>query len=114
MSEGIRSGVNWMRLKLIESSLARLEIMSVFASPGTPSRMQWPRQKMPSSSSSSTGSWPTTTCESDSIMRRWALATPSASAATEAGSRAATGSATVADMEVTPGMTAARVATDPG
>ena len=36
MSLGIRSGVNWMRLNLRSSTRARLEMSSVFASPGTP------------------------------------------------------------------------------
>ncbi len=39
MSEGIRSGVNWMREKLRDSVLASVLMSSVFARPGTPSRM---------------------------------------------------------------------------
>ncbi len=36
MSEGIRSGVNWMRLNLSRSERARLDTSSVLARPGTP------------------------------------------------------------------------------
>ena len=36
MSLGIRSGVNWMRLKESWSVLARVEMSSVLARPGTP------------------------------------------------------------------------------
>ena len=36
MSLGIRSGVNWIRRKLICMAWARVEIRSVFARPGTP------------------------------------------------------------------------------
>ncbi len=36
MSDGIRSGVNWMRLNLRSSTWASVAMSSVFASPGTP------------------------------------------------------------------------------
>ena len=36
MSDGIRSGVNWMRLKLRSSAWASVLTISVFARPGTP------------------------------------------------------------------------------
>ncbi len=36
MSEGIRSGVNWTRLKERLSTSARVEMSSVLARPGTP------------------------------------------------------------------------------
>jgi len=45
MSEGIRSGVNWMRLNLRWIACASVLISSVFASPGTPRRRQWPPAK---------------------------------------------------------------------
>ncbi len=61
MSAGIRSGVNWMRLKSSDRHLASVEIISVLARPGTPSRMQWPRLNMAISNSSMTWSWPTMT-----------------------------------------------------
>ena len=82
MSDGMRSGVNWIRLKEMESNRARLEIMSVFARPGTPSRMQCPLQKIAMRSRSSTSSWPTITRPSDWTIRRCAVATASAAPAT--------------------------------
>ena len=42
MSDGIRSGVNWMRLKSRSRMSARVLMSSVFASPGTPVIRQWP------------------------------------------------------------------------
>ena len=50
MSEGIRSGVNWMRLKDKSSAWASVLTISVLASPGTPISRAWPRQKMAMSS----------------------------------------------------------------
>ena len=61
MSEGIRSGVNWIRLKLICSVCAIVLAMSVFPSPGTPTMSACPRQSRAASRWSSTGPWPTTT-----------------------------------------------------
>ena len=46
MSEGIRSGVNWMRLNCSDSASASVRISSVLASPGTPTSRQCPRAKM--------------------------------------------------------------------
>ena len=69
MSPGIRSGVNWMRLKERSSVFARLEISSVLASPGTPTSRQWPRVRIASSSWSITWSCPTMTRCSSSFMR---------------------------------------------
>jgi len=37
MSEGMRSGVNWMRENLSSSAWATVETIRVLASPGTPS-----------------------------------------------------------------------------
>ena len=70
MSDGIRSGVNWMRLKLRLSASASVRIISVLARPGTPTSRQWPRAKMAMSSSSMTRSWPTMTLPSSLRMRR--------------------------------------------
>ena len=61
MSDGMRSGVNWMREKLSDSARASVLISSVLASPGTPSRMQCPRQRKAISNSSITRSCPTIT-----------------------------------------------------
>ena len=68
MSDGIRSGVNWMRLKASDSDLDSVEIINVLARPGTPSRMQWPRLNSAISSSSMTSSWPTMTRLSCCLM----------------------------------------------
>ncbi len=46
MSAGIRSGVNWMRLKSSDSASASVRISSVLARPGTPTSRQWPRANM--------------------------------------------------------------------
>ncbi len=61
MSEGIRSGVNWIRLNDRDRVRARVEIIRVLARPGTPTRRQCPLEKMAISSSSRTFSWPTMT-----------------------------------------------------
>ena len=45
MSEGIRSGVNWMRLKTRPSVCAMVRTMSVFAVPGRPVIRQCPPTK---------------------------------------------------------------------
>ena len=58
MSPGIRSGVNWMRLKDRSRHRASVLIIKVLARPGTPSSRQWPRAKMAMSISSITLSWP--------------------------------------------------------
>ena len=68
MSAGIRSGVNWMRLNSSDRHRDRVLIMSVFARPGTPSSMQWPRAKRAIRSSSITWSWPTMTRLSCCLM----------------------------------------------
>ncbi len=61
MSEGIRSGVNWTRLNSSSMIPARVEMSRVLASPGTPTRRQWPLQKRAIRISSITLSWPTIT-----------------------------------------------------
>ncbi len=69
MSDGIRSGVNWMRLN-DTSRIWLMELtMSVLASPGTPMSRQWPRVKMAARICSMTSAWPTTTRRSWSSMR---------------------------------------------
>ena len=54
MSDGIKSGVNWMRLKASDRHFDSVLIINVLARPGTPSRMQWPRLNRAISSSSMT------------------------------------------------------------
>ena len=43
MSDGNRSGVNWMRRKLQPSAAANALTSVVLATPGTPSSSTWPR-----------------------------------------------------------------------
>src|SRR5688572_14978304 len=61
MSPGIRSGVNWMRLKSRFSVRAKQCAISVFAVPGGPSSSTWPPENSATSSNSSVSCWPTTT-----------------------------------------------------
>ena len=70
MSAGVRSGVNWMRLKLRFSVRLSVLIIKVLASPGTPSSRQWPRLKRQMSSSSMTAVWPTMTWPNWSMILR--------------------------------------------
>jgi hypothetical protein len=49
MSDGIRSGVNWMRLNLRSSTCASVRMSSVLASPGTPTIRLLPPTKSVSS-----------------------------------------------------------------
>ena len=60
-SDGIRSGVNWMRVKVPLSVLASVDTVSVLPRPGTPSSRQWPLARRATSTRSSTRSWPTMT-----------------------------------------------------
>ena len=41
MSAGIRSGVNWIRLKVVSMTSAMVRTSIVLPSPGTPSRSTW-------------------------------------------------------------------------
>ena len=61
MSDGMRSGVNWMRLNDRSMASASVRIMSVLASPGTPTSRQWPWANRAMSSCSRTSFWPTMT-----------------------------------------------------
>jgi hypothetical protein len=61
MSDGMRSGVNWMRLNVRFRILLSVEIISVFASPGTPISRLWPRQNNAMNNWSTTSSCPTIT-----------------------------------------------------
>ncbi len=60
-SLGIRSGVNWMRLKLQVEAAASARATSVLPSPGAPSMRTCPRATRPTRSPSTSSSWPTTT-----------------------------------------------------
>ena len=61
MSEGIRSGVNWIRRNERPRMRASVLTSSVLASPGTPTSRTWPRAKRPVRSCSTTSCWPTIT-----------------------------------------------------
>ena len=73
MSEGIRSGVNWIRLKPTSRILAIELTISVLASPGTPTSRTWPRVKIAARISSMTSRWPMMTLFSSATMtsREW-------------------------------------------
>ena len=61
MSLGMRSGVNWMRLKLNPNAWAMVLTSKVLAKPGTPTNRMWPPAKMEVVTSRMTCSWPTMT-----------------------------------------------------
>src|SRR6266511_2780497 len=61
MSEGTRSGVNWIREKVPPATVASVSAASVLAMPGTPSSRQWPLASRPTIMRSSISSWPTVT-----------------------------------------------------
>src|SRR6266851_871858 len=78
MSDGIRSGVNWIRLKSRWRMSASVLISSVFARPGTPVIRQCPPVNSAMSTCSTTASWPTMTLRSSVRMRSRPSATLSA------------------------------------
>ena len=61
ISEGIRSGVNWMRLKMSPRVCAMVRTSSVLAVPGRPVMRQCPPTNSEIMTCSSTSSWPTIT-----------------------------------------------------
>ena len=73
MSAGIRSGVNWMRLKRRSSDRASVFTSSVLASPGTPCSSPCPPASSAISTCSTTSCWPM-------ITRRTAASTRAARA----------------------------------
>ena len=60
-SLGMRSGVNWMRLKRVSMSRAMSRANNVLATPGTPSMSTWPSARMAVSTRSTVASCPTMT-----------------------------------------------------
>ena len=68
MSEGIRSGVNWMRLKSAPTMRASVFTSKVLAVPGTPSKSACPSAKSATSTCSTTASCPTMTLLSSVLM----------------------------------------------
>ena len=73
MSDGIRSGVNWIRLKPTSRILAIELTINVLASPGTPTSRTWPRVKIAARICSITSRWPMTTLLSSVTItsREW-------------------------------------------
>ncbi len=61
MSDGMRSGVNWMRLKLHPTDRASALASVVLPMPGTSSMSTWPSQSIATSASSIAASRPTMT-----------------------------------------------------
>ncbi len=59
MSLGTRSGVNWIRLNSRSIASDTLRMISVFASPGTPTSRTWPPASSAMRISSITASCPT-------------------------------------------------------
>src|SRR5688572_14394796 len=82
MSAGIRSGVNWLRLKLKSRICDSVLTSSVFARPGTPVIRQWPPQNSAINTSSTTSSCPTMTLRSSARIFWRPAATFSASPST--------------------------------
>src|SRR5579864_3386000 len=58
MSDGIRSGVNWMRVNFRSSTWASVAMSSVFARPGTPTIKLLPPTNSVCNTSSMTSDWP--------------------------------------------------------
>ena len=77
MSEGMRSGVNWMRLASSPSTLPSVSTSSVLARPGTPISSAWPPDRMVTSVRSITCSCPKMTAEA-AFWTRW-MRSPAAS-----------------------------------
>src|SRR5262245_56162304 len=59
-SPGIRSGVNWTRLKSSDSAAENDRTSRVLATPGGPSRSTWPPHSRAIASPATVPSWPTT------------------------------------------------------
>ena len=69
MSEGIRSGVNWMRRASRPSTVPSASTSLVLARPGTPTSMPWPPQSTVISVRSTTCSWPKITAADGGLGR---------------------------------------------
>ncbi len=94
MSEGMRSGVNWMRWKLRSKTSATVFTSSVLARPGAPVIRQWPPASRVMSIWSTTSCWPTMTLPTSLKMRsRAPPSNPATSASVAVSGREAAGSA---------------------
>src|SRR4051794_4680061 len=78
ISDGIRSGVNWMRLASSPSVIPRVSTSLVLARPGTPISSAWPPDRIVTRVFSITRSWPKMTVEIASFAARIWPATCSA------------------------------------
>src|SRR5262245_39758154 len=87
MSDGIRSGVNWMRENFSSSTRASVCTRRVFARPGTPTMRLLPPVNSVSSTSLTTSSWPTIALRSSEMMRSRPVFIRSASATSSGDSR---------------------------
>src|SRR5262252_7871707 len=68
MSDGSRSGVNWMRWNFARTADASVLTAYVLASPGTPSIRMWPFASRPTSMRWSRYCWPTMALETSAVM----------------------------------------------
>jgi hypothetical protein len=84
-SDGIRSGVNWTRLKSRSRVRARVLTSSVLATPGTPSSSTCPLTSSAATSPDTAPSCPTTALAISSRTRSTAPLGPAGSAGREAG-----------------------------
>ena len=77
MSAGMRSGVHWMRFSSRPSTVPRVSVSRVLASPGTPINSACPPARSVIRVSSTTSCWPKMTRPTD--CRTWPIASPSVS-----------------------------------
>ena len=75
MSDGIKSGVNWMRRCDHPRASARVRTSIVLARPGAPVRRTWPPANNAMSTASMVADWPITRCAKAAVMRVRAAAT---------------------------------------
>ena len=80
MSDGIRSGVNWMRRASSPSTVPMVSTSLVLARPGTPISSAWPPQSTVIRACSTTLSWPKITAPIASLAARTCAAVASACA----------------------------------
>ena len=80
MSDGIRSGVNWMRRESRPSTTPSVSTSLVLARPGTPTSSAWPPASTATSVRSTTFSWPKITRPTPSRILEMSASAFSASA----------------------------------
>src|SRR5437588_1015644 len=99
MSDGIRSGVNWMRVNFRSSTLASVATSSVLARPGTPTIRLLPPTKSVSSTSSMTSDCPMIRLPSSSMICWRPTFILSASAMSSADSKSTVSTATISPWD---------------